>query len=339
MRTSVTGMTISPVLRRSAIVVGIGLVYFAAGKLGLSLAFVNASASPVWPPTGIAIAAVLLFGPMALPAIFGGALFTNLTTAGNLSTSLAIAAGNTLEAFVAAWLITRFANGKRAFQSPRDVFAFAIIVVFIATPVSATIGVAALMAAGLASLSAALLIWNTWWLGDAAGALVFAPVVLLWYDRPNPGWDRNRAAHAALLTTLTLAVAYILFRGDPLGLEDSLPLEFLCIPPIIWAAYAFGQREAATLAAALSLIAVWGTLDGLGPFARANANESLLLVQTFIAVITLLALPLAAVVDERRRDGDALRMARDQLALRAEERGRQLSRTEGRRATPCSAAN
>src|ERR1700756_5749924 len=99
----------------------LAIAYFIAGKLGLMLASLHASASPVWPPAGIALAAMLVFGYRVWPAIFVGAFLVNLTTAGNVATSVAIAAGNTLEALAGAWLVNRFADGVNAFGRPQSV--------------------------------------------------------------------------------------------------------------------------------------------------------------------------------------------------------------------------
>src|SRR5207237_6126454 len=148
------------------------VTYFIAGKLGLMLASLHASASPVWPPAGIALAALLLFGYRAWPAIFVGAFLVNVTTAGSPGTSFAIAAGNTLEALVGAWLVNRFAGGRRVFDRAVDVFKFDGLAAVLATMVSATIGVTTLAVAGYASWSDYRSIWLTWWLGDAVGALV-----------------------------------------------------------------------------------------------------------------------------------------------------------------------
>src|SRR6202790_2559781 len=109
-------MTRSDVLKNVATVAGLAVVYFVAGKLGLQLAYVHASATPVWPCTGIAIAALLIFGYRVWPAIFAGAFFVNLTTAGTILTSLGIATGNTLEALAGCYLVIRFASGRNAFQ-------------------------------------------------------------------------------------------------------------------------------------------------------------------------------------------------------------------------------
>src|SRR5205809_3170194 len=130
--------------------VALAAVYFAAGEVGLKLAVVNASASAVWPPTGIALAAFLLFGYRVWPAILAGAFLVNVTTAGSVASSLGIAFGNMLEGVVGACLVRRFAGGRNAFTRASNVFRFAVLAGFLATTLSATIGVASLAAAGQA---------------------------------------------------------------------------------------------------------------------------------------------------------------------------------------------
>jgi integral membrane sensor domain MASE1 len=155
-------------------------LYVFAGKLGLSLAFVHASASPVWPPTGIALAALLTLGYRVWPAIFAGAFVVNATTLGSAVTALAIATGNTLEALLGAYLVNRYANGARAFDHSQDVFKFAGFAALLSTIVSASIGVVSLALSGYAEWADADEIFFTWWLGDASGALIFAPLIVLW---------------------------------------------------------------------------------------------------------------------------------------------------------------
>src|SRR5215470_7857913 len=149
-----------------ALLIGLLVVYFAAGKLGLRLASVNASTSAVWPCTGIAIAALLILGLRAWPAIFAGAFFVNITTAGTILTSLAIATGNTLEAAAAAYLVMRFAGGRNAFQRSQNIFRFALFAAILATAISATIGSTTLILSRLATWPLFTSIWSTWWLGD-----------------------------------------------------------------------------------------------------------------------------------------------------------------------------
>src|SRR6267142_822208 len=146
-------------------------VYFIAGKFGLMLASLHVSASPVWPPAGIALAALLVLGYRAWPAIFVGAFLVNVTTAGNVATSLAIAAGNTLEAIAGAWLVERYAGGRRAFQRLPDFLRFAVLAGILATAISPTFGVTSLCLGGFSRWSGYGPIWLTWWLGDLGGAL------------------------------------------------------------------------------------------------------------------------------------------------------------------------
>src|SRR5205814_8080976 len=153
---------------RLSILGGLTVVYFLAGKLGLRLAFVHASASPVWPPAGIALAALLLFGHGVWPAIFLGAFLVNMTTFGNVATSLVIGTGNTLEAVCGAWLVNRFANGICVFDRAQDVFKFAFAAVT-STAVSPSIGLTSLALAGYEDWRTYAPIWTTWWLGDACG--------------------------------------------------------------------------------------------------------------------------------------------------------------------------
>lgn len=276
-------------------------VYVAAGKLGLAFAFVNPSSTPLWAPTGIALAAFLLFGYRVWPAIFIGAFIVNLTTAGSIATSLGIAAGNTLEGIAGAYLINRYASGRRFFDSARDIFKFAVLAGVASTMVSATIGVTSLALGGYARWADYGPIWLTWWLGDASGDLLIGPLIVLWGEQFGIGNLRGRMAELALLMGTTVAVGMLVFGGVlPAGMRNY-PLEFLCVPMLIWAAFRFGQRETASAVAVLSGIAAWGTLRGLGPFSLGTPNESLLLLQTFMATMAVMSVPVAASVWERKR--------------------------------------
>jgi diguanylate cyclase (GGDEF)-like protein len=288
--------------KREAVIVSIlTAIYFLTGKLGLSLALVHPTASAVWPATGIAIAALLLFGMRVWPAILAGALFVNLTTEGTIFTALPIAVGNTLEALIAAQLVKRFAGGCAAFDRTTDTFKFAGLSGLAAPLVAATVGTCTLSIAGLASWANFKAIWLTWWLGDATGALLVAPLVLLWMTGRGFDWTRDRLFEMSALVTGLVLVAEIVFRGIFLNGAKGYPLEYLCIPFLLWAAMRFGQREASAVTAILSGIATWGTLHGLGPFVTANKNSSLLLLQAFMAIVSVMTMGLAAMSLERRR--------------------------------------
>ncbi|PYM68647.1 MAG: hypothetical protein DME03_23910, partial [Candidatus Rokuibacteriota bacterium] len=175
-------------------------LYVLAGKLGLSLASLHASASPVWPPTGIALAAFLTLGYRIWPAIFAGAFVVNVTTMGSVATSLGIASGNTLEGLLGAYLVNRYASGARAFDHSQDVFKFAGFAALLSTVVSATVGVGSLALGGYAAWADVDEIWFTWW-----------------------------------LATMLIGLAVFGEGLTRFGLM-TLPLTFLCTPPLVWAA-------------------------------------------------------------------------------------------------------
>ena len=281
------------------------LIYFVAGKLSLNLAFVHASASPVWPPAGIALAVLLLLGFRMWPAIFIGAFLVNVITAGNIATSLGIAAGNTLEAVCGAWLVNRFADGVRVFDRPQGVFKFALFAA-ISTMLSPTLGVTSLALGDFASWADYGDIWVTWWLGDAAGNLVVAPLVLLWARVPGWTWNRREATEVGILLFLLFLLGELVFGGWVSPSSKNYPIAFMCGPVVLWTAFRFTQRETATGIFILSSIAIWGTLRGLGPFVMATENESLLTLQAWTAVLTITAMALSSAMMERRRIESAL---------------------------------
>jgi diguanylate cyclase (GGDEF)-like protein len=300
-------MTRSDALKSVAMVAGLAVVYFVAGRLGLQMASVHASATAVWPCTGIAIAALLIFGYGVWPGILIGAFLVNLTTAGSVETSIGIAIGNTLEAMAACYLVSRFARGAEAFVRAQDIFKFAVLAGLAATTVSATMGVATLAAGGFAEWTAFGSIWSTWWLGDAVGALIMTPLLLLWRENPRVHWKTERWTEATFLFLGLLATGWFVFSGTFHSELKNYPLEYLCIPFLIWVGFRFGQREVATAICVLAGIAAWGTMHGYGPFARESQNTSLLLMQIFMGIMAVTTQVLAAEVSERRRAEERVR--------------------------------
>jgi signal transduction histidine kinase len=295
----------------AASLVIIGGIYFVAGKLGLTLASIHPSASAIWPGTGIALAALLVLGTRIWPAIFIGAFLVNATTAGSLVTSLGIALGNTLEGVVGAMLVNRFAGGRDPFVHAPDTFRYAGLVAM-ACMVSASVGFLSLVATEFAQWTDFGPIWLTWWLGDLGGALVVAPFLLLWSRDRSIHVSRKRAVEAAALLACLVIVGWIVFRWvSPLSLGISLM--FLCVPPLMWAAYRFDQRMGATALLILAAIAVGGTLGRFGLSRPSELNQSLLVLQVFLGLKAVTTLVLAAVVAERRRVTRAVQATSDQL--------------------------
>jgi signal transduction histidine kinase/integral membrane sensor domain MASE1 len=290
-------------LTRLGLLAGIAAAYFLSGKIGLQyFAVVHASASPVWPPAGISLAAFLLFGDRVWPAITAAAFLVNLTTDGSVITAVGVAAGNTLEGALGARLVHRFAGGARAFERAGDAFPFLAAGALPSAAVSATVGVTSLALAGYAAWPDYGVIWTTWWLGNVAGDVVLVPALLLWHRQRGLGPIGQRPVEAVALLLAVVVVAQIVFGGAVPFTTKTYPLEFVIIPVLLWAAFRFGPREAATALLLLAVLAVAGTLRGVGPFAAGTPNESLLLLQAFMVTMGVTFLPVATLVWDRRRD-------------------------------------
>jgi signal transduction histidine kinase len=299
----------------------IAAAYFLAGKAALALAFLHPSVTAVWPPTGIAVAACLLFDYRVWPGVLVGAFLVNQTTAGTALTSGIIAVGNTLEALLGAYVVVRVAGGRQAFWHAEGVLKFAALVALLSTAVSATIGVTSLSLAGYASWRDSGAMWLTWWLGDAAGALIITPVLVVWSRPVALGWPRRQILEGAFVLGVLVLMSQVVFGGwGPVPAADY-SLEFLLAPILAWAAVRLGPRSAAIAILVVSAAALVGTLRGFGPFARDSGNTSLLLLQVFMGITALTTFTLAAAVSERREALADLQRSAEQ-ALAAEERVR-----------------
>src|ERR1700752_1499980 len=286
-------------LRRVGVVVGLAAVYYFAARLGLRFAYINSSVTTIWPPAGIALAAFVLFGYRIWPAILAAAFLANYTTTGVVVPSIGISIGNTLEGLLAAYLVNRFARGGRVFDRVRDILRFTLLAALVSTIVSASIGVVSLMLGGLASWHDGPRIWLTWWLGDAVGDIVIAPALIIWIGvKPAPAWTRGQGVEGLSLLLVTAAVTYATFGG--VFPTRHYPLTVLLWPVMIWVAFRFGPREAATLMLGVSAIAIARTLAGVGPFSVYSNNESLVLLQVWTGITAVTSLVLAAVVAAQR---------------------------------------
>ncbi len=289
------------VVKDGALFLGLTALYFLAGKLGLRLAFANPSATAVWAPTGIALAAFLLYGRRVWPAIFAGAFLVNVTTAGTVATTLGIATGNTLEGLLGAWLVNRWAGGRDAFNRAPTVCGFAILAAMLATTVSPSLGATSLGLGGFLPWRDYGSVWLTWWLGDMGGALVVTPLLLLWSANPRVRWRREQRVEAAILLALLVLTSQVVFDGPLVWPRvPTYPLGFVFLPLLLWTAFRLGTREAAAALLLLAAMAVDGTLRGVGPFVRQAPNDSLLLLEVFVAVASVTTFVFGALVDERR---------------------------------------
>ena len=297
-------------LRFVGLATAVGLVYLVAAGLGLSLASVHTNVSPVWPPTGVAVAALLIFGRSLWPAILLGAFTANLWTGVSIPTAGGIALGNTLEAVLAVSLLRRGKAFDTALDSVSDVIRFLLYAVIISPTVSATMGNLSLCLGGAAAWNQFGHLWVTWWLGDGFGALVVAPFLLAWSSTSHHLSSSRSLAESALLLILLFVTAMVIFGGWFPGSVKDYPLEHLSLPFLVWAALRFDQRVLTAAVIALAGVALWGTSRGYGPFVHGGPNESLLLLQAFVGASTLMALILFAVISERKKaEAEKLKLA------------------------------
>jgi serine phosphatase RsbU (regulator of sigma subunit)/integral membrane sensor domain MASE1 len=268
--------------------------YYGAAKLGLSLAFMTPSVTAIWPPTGIALAAVILLGYRIWPGVALGAFLANAWTGVPLYTTLGITVGNTLEAIVGAYLLARLADFRPSLNRVRDVLALVVFAGILSTMVSATIGTTSVLIGNEISGSQFGSTWRTWWLGDMGGDLVVATALLVavthWPYRDLPG----RPLEAVGLGALVAATAAFVFTTET-------PLTFLIVTPLVLVALRFLQPGSVLASLILAAIAVPLTENGHGPFAGSSPDDRLLLAQAVIGVSSVTTLILAGVISERRR--------------------------------------
>ncbi|NIM19896.1 MAG: SpoIIE family protein phosphatase [Candidatus Latescibacteria bacterium] len=296
------------VLLATAILVG---VYYVMARLGQVFAIPPGNVTAVWFPSGIALAAVLLFGYRLWPGILIGSLLANTwaffdpTSTATLIKSLMvgslIGAGATLEAVAAAFLLHRLIGLDDLFLKAKNIFKFAVFPAALSSVIAATLGVASLSSYGIISWGSYASTWTTWWLGDTTGILVTTPVLIAWCQRSKPGWDRRQVAEILILLLLLIAAGQFFLGSWYTDAGLGLPLAYISIPLLMWPAVRFSQREAATVIFFLAVEAVWGCAKGYGPFAGEGNSEGILSLQGFVGVIAVATLSLAADVAHRKR--------------------------------------
>src|SRR6185437_10348628 len=276
----------------------VAVVYFAGAELGLSLASLHQNVTPVWPPTGIAIAAVLIFGPRVLPGVFLGALAANLYTSLPIPFTFGIATGNTLEALIAGFLLSRSKRWRNSFNSVGEVLTFVVYAAVLAPLASATIGSLSVLLGDPSQRGDFTPLWLTWWMGDGFGALIFSPLILSWSSSFRI--NREDVPEITSLFVLLLIVSLIVFGGWFPGPVKTYPLAYLCLPCLLWAALRFDQRIVTSAIVLITVVAVWGVRQTYGPFMQPSRNVTLLLLISFVGTSSLMTLLVAAVTSERR---------------------------------------
>ena len=346
-------------------IVVVAAAYYLAARLGLRVEFDQTQASAIWLPSGLALAAVLLFGPRALAGVFVGAFLANLVdlyfkaspgaaapavnlaayigaNPGEVMAAALVGLGNTLEALAASAIIWRYGKGMVRLDNVPDVVIF-IVAAVVGALVASVIGVAVLETTGVIPTALAAAAWFTWWLGDVTGIILVVPFILLSAHLGGASWRAVRWSEMVVAFAALSALAGAVFTPWPAGvaallphaaqrfLVDEFPLgPYLVAPVLLWIEFRLGPLAGASGRLITAAIAAVGTLSGVGPFVVASTNGSLLALQGFISVITVTMLLIAGALGERRQAIDELMRSRVQLERRVERRTAALAESEVR---------
>lgn len=286
--------------------------YVLSARLGLMISPVSGFATLVWPPTGIALAALLLRGLRLWPAVMLGAVVANVWSGASVGVAVGIGIGNTLEAILAVFLLARVSRIRLGLDRLEDVLALIFLAAGLSTAVSATIGVAVLRWASIVQPGDVVETWRAWWVGDALGDLVAAPLLLTWSGFGSPTLSFRRIVEVLALAVTAVGLSWFLFLLGAAADSAAFRQAHVLFPVLIWAAIRFGPRGGTATILVVSVFAIWGTLAGHGPFISQFLSLSLLKLQIFMAVASITALVLAAASTER---AEALKAEQELLAI------------------------
>lgn len=281
------------------------------------------NATAIFAPSGIAFVAIFFFGYKVAPGVLLGSFMGN----NNLylpnfaligfSVALAIGIGAMIEGSLGVYLLKKFGNRERPFEQVRSVWIFILLSALASCLVNATIGSSALVLGGFAPPAVHGNIWLTWWLGDAAGVVILAPLFIVWRHLPKPSNDGKLVLQAVLSFIALMAIGTIAFVG-------GFPIEYLFIPILVFIVLRFGLHGATLGIFLVAGFAIWGAVNGNGAFVRADVNDSLLLLQAFIGTVMFTALTLSAADKERQTATKALAETNHTLEKRVIERTQDL---------------
>ena len=270
-------------------VLALAAAYIVFAKIGFTLAFAVRQVSAVWPPSGLAVAAVFLGGSRLWPGVALGAFLANFISGETALCAAGIAVGNTAGPLVATYFLRR-RNFEAALERVNDVLTLAASGA-LAMIVTASNGVLNLALWGIIPWNQTLSTWRTWWSGDTMGVLLFAPLLFTWFARPS------RRGEGSWLELLAFAPVSLAVAG--LGFLSNLRLGFLVLPLVIWSALRFNQRVTTVVVVVTSVIAILGANNAVGPFSGGTPDQRLVYLMTLMAVLSLTGLTFGALTAER----------------------------------------
>lgn len=342
--------------REPLLIIFIFVVYFITAKLGLMMDAVSGFATLVWAPSGIAIASVLLLGNRVWPAIAWAAFVVNYQNDANLFTAGGIAIGNTLEAIIGSYLLNHYFDFNNNLNRQKDTLSF-IVVSLLSAAVSATIGSTSIALSSINKWEGFLSTWFAWWMGDLIGILIIVPLILSWVLKQRPyKISTGLCIELAFVFFLLITITYMIFGFPSSQTFFLLKFPYMLVPFIIWASVRFFHLGSSSVVFVISLIAIWGTSRGYGPFTPGVFRENLFVVHGFLGIFSTMGMVLSSVILERKlavenvkKIGDELRSSHaelekkvsnrtlelkdinDQLEKRVEERTSELITAQGRK--------
>ncbi|MES2139455.1 MAG: MASE1 domain-containing protein [Bacteroidota bacterium] len=308
-------------IRSIGIILMVAVIYYLSARTGLLLAYKNTNATPIWPPSGIAFAAIILFGYRVWPGILISAFIVNLIvfltnkttdTPTAIWVSSLISIGNTSEALLGCYLLKKSVENISGLEKIRNVFQFTFVVLIMCLA-SSIIGATTVCIAGIASWAQYPAVWLVWWFGDVSGTLIIAPLLLSLAIYFNTKWKWNKKTVEVFVLYLITAFISALVFGNLLPVNSPFGNAYIILPGLLWSAIRFELLEVVTGIAISSIIAVFGTANGYGPFISGSQTESLLSLQLYISIVSICILTLRAAINENKKALAALKFSENFL--------------------------
>ncbi len=304
--------------RNLAIFVLLIVTCFLAGNFGNQMAVLKGSATAIWAPTGISLAAVLLKGNRVWPAIFVATFLVHMELTGSISNSAGMGTVNTLEVLAGAYLVNKFAGGAAAFYKMRDVLRFALLAGMIVPAMCATAGVGLLCQGGFANWADYWSTWLVWWAGDMMATVLLTPFLVLLFGHKHHSLGLSELLEATVLLVGLIIVCVLNFGPPLLPWFPRAGLLYLCLPFLAWSALRFCPLEAAGATLLMGGFAIWGSVHGYGPYG--NTTSAPLLAAGYVAVACTTTMTIAAASIQRRKEvEDILGMYYVQIEMKESE--------------------
>lgn len=277
------------------------LAYLVLAQAGVTLAATAYRQPLIWPPVGLALAIILLYGYNLWPGIAIGAFVAVVFAEMGPGLALNAAVAGTLEVLLGAYLLRRWANFHSSLNRVQDVLGLIFFAVLLSPAVGAIISMFGLGLNGTIPWPAFGLNWAVRWLSHAIGLLIVTPMVLTWAQRRHINWSLGRLLEAGMLLLVVLLISLVVFNPQSNPNSGLLLLLYTIFPLLTWVAVRFGPRETVSISLVSSLVAAMGTARGVGPFARPDIGEGILLLWAYVSTTAMIALFLSASIQERRQ--------------------------------------